>query len=73
MTTIMMSEDLTYYVRATAQLLKLPLGDAQAERVASHLARTSAMAALLDALPMPADAEPAEVYCPAPFPPRKDA
>jgi hypothetical protein len=35
--------------------------------VASHLQRTVAMAAMLDAANLPAHAELAEIYCPAPF------
>jgi Protein of unknown function (DUF4089) len=56
------------YVRAAAALLGLPLDDAQAARVARHLARTRTMAALLRDLPLLAADEPAEIYCPAPFP-----
>ena len=57
------------YVRATARFLALPLGDAQVERVATHLARTQAMVAALQATPLPPDLETAEIFCPAPFPP----
>ena len=56
------------YVRAAAGLLELPLDAARAERVAAHLARTATMAELLAAVPLPPAAEPAEGYCPAPFP-----
>lgn len=61
--------ELQAYVRSTARLLALPLADAQVARVAGHLARTQAMAAALQAVPLPEEAEPAEIYCPAPFPP----
>ena len=56
------------YVKAAAAMLELPLDDEQAGRVAVHLARTAALAAQLDAVAMGVDDEPAQVYCPAPFP-----
>ena len=59
--------DLPAYVRATAALLDLPLDNARAERVASHLAISAMLARALEAYPMAPDVEPAEVYCPAPF------
>lgn len=64
-----MSEDeVLAYVKATAALLELPLDEARAQAVALHLARTAAMARMLDGVPLaPAD-EIAEIYCPAPFP-----
>jgi hypothetical protein len=64
-----MSEgEMLAYVKATAALLELPLDEARAQAVALHLARTAAMARMLDAVPLaPAD-EIAEIYCPAPFP-----
>lgn len=64
-----MSEDeVLAYVKATAALLELPLDDARAQAVALHLARTAAMARMLDTVPLaPAD-EIAEIFCPAPFP-----
>jgi len=57
------------YVKSAARLLALPLPDAQAARVATHLARTATLALLLDAAPLAAHDEPAQVYAPAPFPP----
>ena len=60
--------ELADYVRASARLQALPLGAAQIERVAGHLARTHAMAALLHAAEISPHDEPAEVFCPAPFP-----
>jgi hypothetical protein len=60
--------DILDFVRASARLLDLPLDDAQVARVATHLARTRAMVAPLRLLPLVPDAEPAEIYCPAPFP-----
>ena len=56
------------YVRSAARLLALPLSDAQAARVATHLARTATLALLLDATPLVAHDEPAQRYEPAPFP-----
>jgi hypothetical protein len=69
MTDLIRSRDITTdYVRATAAFLDLPLDAAQVERVASHLGRTHAMAAALQAFPLDAHVEPAEIYQPAPFP-----
>jgi hypothetical protein len=62
-------EDIERYVRSAAQMAALPLADAQVQRVAVHLARTKTLADSLLAFPLPDDTEPAEVYCPAPFPP----
>jgi hypothetical protein len=56
------------YVKAAAAALDLPLADASAQRVAAHLARTAAMARLLDAAGLALGDEPAEVFRPAPFP-----
>ncbi|WP_382154373.1 AtzG-like protein [Hydrogenophaga sp. ANAO-22] len=56
------------YVQAAAVALDLHLDTAQAARVASHMHRTAAMAALLDADPLHDEDELAEIYCPAPFP-----
>lgn len=57
------------YVQAAAQLLALPLDDTRAQAVAQHLGRTQAMAQQLEALAMPLEQEPTELFCPAPFPP----
>ena len=57
------------FVKAAAAAVSLPLDDAQAQRVAVHMQRTSLMAAQLDAFSMSVDIEPAEVFSPAPFPP----
>jgi Protein of unknown function (DUF4089) len=57
------------YVQAAAVAVALPLSDAQAQRVATHLQRTAALAALLDAFELAPHDEPAEIYCPAPFQP----
>jgi hypothetical protein len=60
--------DLTDYVRSSAQLLELPLTDAQVERVAAHLQRTRVIAAMLRDVPLSASDELAQIFCPAPFP-----
>ncbi|WP_332738381.1 DUF4089 domain-containing protein [Hydrogenophaga sp.] len=65
----MTDEQTLAYVQATAVAVDLPLSDAQAQRVATHLQRTAALAALIDAFELKVDDEPAEIYCPAPFQP----
>jgi hypothetical protein len=67
-----LNSEIQDYVRATARFLALPLDDMQIERVAEHLARTRSMMAALEAEPLHAEVEPAEVFCPAPFPPGDD-
>jgi len=62
------TDDTADYVRSAARFLDLPLTEAQVQRVAGHLTRTKAMVALLRNAPLADDLEPAEVYCPAPFP-----
>ena len=59
------------YVKSTAVLLGIPMDAARAARVASHLQRTAAMAALLDAANLSVDDELAEIYCPAAFKPNE--
>ena len=44
-------------------------GRIQVQRVAVHLARTQAMVEALTLAPLHDELEPAEIYCPAPFPP----
>ena len=63
----MNSESTLNYVNSTAALLGVPMDPARAGRVASHLQRTAAMAALLDVANLPVDAELAEIYCPVAF------
>ncbi|MFZ5566617.1 MAG: DUF4089 domain-containing protein [Pseudomonadota bacterium] len=58
------------YVIASAAALDLPLDAARAQRVAANLQRTAALAAPLMKLPLAPEAEPAEIYCPAPPRPR---
>ncbi len=64
--------DVLNYVHSTAALLGIPVDDARAKRVASHLQRTVAMAAMLDAANLPAAVELAEIYCPEAFQTNKD-
>lgn len=52
------------YVQAAAVALALPLDPTQAQRVAAHLARTAALAALLDGVEMAPHDEIAEIYDP---------
>lgn len=52
------------YVQASAVALGLPLDAERARRVAGHLQRTAALAALLEAQSLHVEDEPAEVYCP---------
>lgn len=56
------------YVQAAAVAMGLPLDAARAQAVAQHLGRTVAIARLLEGAALAAEDEPAEVYCPAPFP-----
>jgi hypothetical protein len=60
--------DLLAYVQAAAALMRLPLDEGQAKRVAAQLERTAHLAALLESAALDVAVEPAEVYCPAPFP-----
>ena len=55
--------DVLNYVKSTAALLGIPMDAARALRVASHLQRTVAMAALLDAANLSVEDELAEIYC----------
>lgn len=65
----MSDDEVLAYVNAAAAAVGLPLDAARAQRVASHLARTAAMAQLLESAGLQAHDEPAEVFRPAPFPP----
>ncbi len=60
------------YVNTAAALLGVPLDTGRAQRVAAHLQRTAALAALLEGAVLAPHDEPAEIYCPAAFPPNKD-
>ena len=63
--------DVLNYVKSTAVLLGIPMDAARASRVASHLQRTVAIAALLDTANLSKDDELAEIYCPAAFKPNE--
>jgi hypothetical protein len=56
------------YALASADALGVPMDSARAARVASYLSLTARLASLLDAVSMSYEVEPAEVFCPAPFP-----
>lgn len=56
------------YVKASASAQGLTLDDARAHSVANHLARSAHLAELLDAVPLAAEDELAEIYKPKPFP-----
>lgn len=64
----MESNEVLAYVKASAQLLELPLDDERALRVAQHMERTAGLAKLLDKAQLGPEDELAEIYCPAPFP-----
>lgn len=53
------------YVTASADLLGVPLDASRAQRVAGHLQRTAALAAMLQAVDLSVEDEPAELYCPS--------
>jgi Protein of unknown function (DUF4089) len=61
----MTDSDLLAYVNITASLLGVPMDAGRAERVAAHLQRTAAMAALLNDAPLAPHDEIAEIYSPA--------
>jgi hypothetical protein len=65
----MQDPEMLAYVTAAARLVGLPLDASRAPSVAMHLGRTAAMAQALESAALAPDDEPAEVYCPAPFPP----
>ncbi|MES3010282.1 MAG: AtzG-like protein [Pseudomonadota bacterium] len=57
------------YVQASAATLGVPMDDARAARVAAHLQRTAALAALLQGAELALHDELAEIYCPLAFKP----
>ena len=59
------------YVNSTAALLGVPMDAARAERVAGHLQRTRAIAAVLDSVELHIGDESAEIYCPRAFTPNE--
>lgn len=62
------ADEVLAYVKAAASALKLKLDASAARSVAEHLARTAAMARLLDDVDLAPEHELAEIYRPAPFP-----
>ena len=64
----MTDEEVLSYVKASAVALGLTLDQARQQRVAVHLARTAGLAAQLDTVALTVADEPAEIYCPLPFP-----
>ena len=58
------------YVLQTAAVLRLPLSDSRALRVAETLARTAVMVESLEGVEIGAADELSEVFRPAPFPSR---
>ena len=60
------------YIMSCAALLGIPMDAARLERVAAHLQRTAAMAALLEGANLAVHDELAEIYSPAAFPGSKD-
>jgi hypothetical protein len=56
------------YVHAASRLAGLSLHAARADAVAGHLHRTAALARLLEQPALAPEDEPAELYCPAPYP-----
>lgn len=65
----MEESEVLQYVQSAARAVGLPLDAARAQAVALHLARTVAIARIVDAAPLAAENELAEIYRPAPFPP----
>ena len=63
----MESDEVIAYVKASANLLALPLDDAAALRVAQHMQRTLELVRLLATAELGPEDELAEIYCPAPF------
>ena len=64
----MEDSDVHQYVKSAAAAIGLPLDAARAIAVALHFGRTVAIARALDHAPLAPEVEPAEIYCPAPFP-----
>lgn len=64
----MQADDLIPYVQSAARLNGLTLDDARAAAVAQHLARSAAIAQVLEGAPLAPHDELAEIYRPAPFP-----
>ncbi|MDP2066064.1 MAG: DUF4089 domain-containing protein [Burkholderiaceae bacterium] len=59
-----MNDDVLAYVQSTGALLGIPMDTARAQRVAAHLQRTAALAALLAQAPLTPEDELAEIFNP---------
>jgi hypothetical protein len=64
----MTDQQLLAYANASADALGIPMDAARALRVAGYLRLSGNFAGLLEAVAMGPELEPAEVFCPAPFP-----
>ena len=64
----MTDQQLLAYANASADVLGIPMDAARALRVAGYLRLSGNFAGLLEAVAMGPELEPAEVFCPAPFP-----
>ncbi|MGE0331903.1 MAG: DUF4089 domain-containing protein [Ramlibacter sp.] len=62
----MNDEQILTYVKASAAAMGIPLDAARAQRVAGHLERTAALAALLERVPLAPEDELAEIFNPDP-------
>ena len=60
------------YIATSAAVLGIPMDEARLKRVAAHLQRTVAMAAMLEGANLAVHDELAEIYSPAAFPGSKD-
>ena len=56
------------YITASAALMGIPMNAARIERVAAHMQRTAALAALLEGTHLAVHEELVEIYSPAAFP-----
>lgn len=56
------------YASVSADAMGVPMNEARVARVAFYLVLTSRLADVLEAHPLGVEVDPAEVYCPAPFP-----
>ena len=56
------------HAQASAALVSLPMDQARAQRVAGYLLLSARFAQLLESAELQPHSEPAELFCPAPFP-----
>ena len=64
----MEADEVLAYVNAAARAVGMHLDPARALSVAVHLGRTALLAQALETAALAPEDEPAEIYCPAPFP-----